>query len=125
MINTPKSVSPGDISLPLPAPMMVPSPIQHATNKQLSDEAFAEFKLDVEQMLDSCGPETNANERLANVITACIGTGFITAGAIISTATIFGFKRGHVASILTHSTVGKSQTPRWRRDAEKRYNLIS
>jgi hypothetical protein len=105
--------------------MMVPPPIEPAATERLSEDAFAEFKLGVEKMLDACGPETNANERLANVITACIGAGFVTAGGIISAAMTFGFKRGHVGSILTHSTLGKSQTPRWRRDPEKQYSLIS
>lgn len=129
MFNTPKSVSPWEITVPLPVPVPVPVPvsssIEPAGGKQLSEAAFAEFKSGVEEMLAACGSESNANERLVNVITACIEAGFTTAGGIIATATTFGFKRTHVGSILTRSTVGKSQTPRWRRDAEKRYSLIS
>jgi hypothetical protein len=125
MLNTPKSVSPWDITLPLPAPLMVLPPVERVASERLSDDAFAEFKLGVEEMLDACGPETNTHERLANVITACIEAGFTTSGGIIATAMTFGFKRGHAGSILTHSTVGKSQTPRWRRDSKKRYSLIS
>lgn len=125
MINTPKSVSPWDITRPLPASLMVLPPIERVASERLSDEAFAEFKVGVEEMVDACGHETNANERLVNVIAACIEAGFTTAGGIIATATTFGFNRKHVGSVLTHSTMGKSQTPRWRRDAEKQYSLIS
>ncbi|UVO49655.1 hypothetical protein M0208_03695 [Sphingomonas sp. SUN019] len=91
---------------------------------QLSDEDMAAFRSNVEEMLDASGPGTNVNERLVNVITACICEGIDTAGWIIAVARTFGFKRGHVGSVLTYSAAGRSKTPLWRCNSDGHYSLL-
>ncbi|QCB41013.1 hypothetical protein E5673_01205 [Sphingomonas sp. PAMC26645] len=122
MIDTNKATSPWNITIPDIA--VRPIPATPIISKRMSDEDFANFTLGVEEMLEDCA-DANSNERLVNVITACIGAGFTTAGAIIATSMTFGFSRGHVGAVLSGSTAGKSKVPNWRRDAEKQYSLAS
>lgn len=122
MNDTNKATSPRNIAIPDPA--VRPIATGPMISGRMSDDEFANFRVGVEEMLEACA-DANANERLVNVITACIGAGFNTAGAIIATSMTFGFSRGHVGAVLSKSTAGKSNVPNWRRDAEKQYSLLS
>ena len=122
MNDTNKAISPWNIAIPDPA--VAPIATKPMISGRMSDGDFANFRMGVEEMLKACA-DANANERLVNVITACIGAGFTTAGSIIATSMTFGFSRGHVGAVLSNSTAGKSKVPNWRRDAEKQYGLLS
>jgi hypothetical protein len=122
MNNIQKTTSSWNIVVPVS--VIIPVPTKAENSARMSDEDFADFKLGVEEMLEAC-TEANLNERLVNVITACIEAGLTTAGAIIATSMTFGFSRGHVGSVLSNSTAGKSKDARWRCDSGKQYSLLS
>jgi hypothetical protein len=62
----------------------------------------------------------NQNDRARVLIAACIGEGLNTVSQIIKALVPLGFKRGHLASMLTKGKGG------WlRRDADGRLSLIA
>lgn len=116
-------ISAAAISVPAPPPYRreipaAPSPPdnQVATWTNAQWEAFHD---DLDRLLDACGPTANRNEQAVVLISACIEAGINNLGQIIKVLEPLGFKRGHLASILT-----KGKAPPWARDAAGTFSLL-
>lgn len=75
-------------------------------------------------LLRDIAPDTNKNDQVTTLITACIAEGKDTQKEIIGIAVHLGFHPRHVASFLKYGIGNDRDSGHWRRNSDGSFSLF-